>query len=82
MCREDSNMPAASTVYYWLAKNKEFSEQYARAREMMAETFFDEILEIADDSRNDFYIDDRGQTRFNPDSIAHARLSLAGCARK
>jgi hypothetical protein len=52
----DEAMPAQSTVYLWLTKHSEFSEQYARAREVQAETLVDEILEISDDGRNDYML--------------------------
>lgn len=42
------DMPAASTVYRWLEAHPEFQEQYARAREVQAETLAAEALEIAD----------------------------------
>lgn len=48
------DMPAPSTVFLWLSKNKEFSEQYARAREAQADALFDEVLDIADDGTNDW----------------------------
>ena len=41
-------MPAASTVYSWLRQYPEFSQRYARAREVQADVLADEILEIAD----------------------------------
>jgi hypothetical protein len=50
----DEGMPVCSTVFKWLSENKDFSEQYARAREIQAEIMADEIIEIADDSTNDF----------------------------
>jgi hypothetical protein len=50
----DTKLPAQSTVYKWLAEQEPFSEQYARAREIQADTHFDEILEIADDGTNDW----------------------------
>ena len=55
ICR-DADMPAAGTVCRWLGEEdkKSFREQYARAREAQAETQVDEMLEIADDARNDW----------------------------
>lgn len=47
ICAEDG-MPTTSTVCKWLVENKEFSEQYARARTRQADYFFEEIVEIAD----------------------------------
>ncbi|OSI34568.1 hypothetical protein [Neisseria dumasiana] len=43
------DMPAQSTVYKWLAESEEFSERYARAREMQADLYADQIIRIADD---------------------------------
>lgn len=47
ICAEDG-MPTTSTVCKWLIENKDFSEQYARAREKQADYFAEEIIEIAD----------------------------------
>lgn len=46
--------PAMSTVLRWVAERPEFQTQYALAKEVQAETLFDEILEIADDPRFDW----------------------------
>lgn len=53
ICKAD-NMPASSTVFLWLASHKDFSEQYARARDAQAEALAEEILEISDDGTNDW----------------------------
>lgn len=53
ICSEEG-MPNKATVFRWLARHVEFSDQYARARDEQAETLFDEILDIADDGRNDW----------------------------
>ncbi|MDN7820626.1 terminase small subunit protein [Burkholderia vietnamiensis] len=49
-------MPAKSTILRWLQDEDkaEFQAQYVRAREIQAEDMADEILEIADDGRNDW----------------------------
>lgn len=47
ICAED-DMPSTSTVCKWLAKDSEFAEQYARARELQADALFDDCLNIAD----------------------------------
>lgn len=53
---QDEHMPAASTVFLWLIKHLEFSEQYARAREAQADFLADEIIEISDDGTNDWMV--------------------------
>jgi hypothetical protein len=70
------DMPARSTVFRWLAAHKEFQYQYARAREEQADALFDEILQIADDGRNDSYTDDDGNVRTDHDVIARSRLRV------
>jgi hypothetical protein len=67
-------------VFRWLAENLEgFRDQYARAREAQADAIFDEILEIADDARND-WVDrntDGGTIRvFDHEHVQRSRLRL------
>ena len=61
ICAEEE-MPDKATVFRWLAvpELSEFRDQYARAREQQADALFDEILEIADDARND-WMERRGE---------------------
>lgn len=59
ICRDDG-MPQIRSVMRWLAAHPEFSQQYARAREEQADKIFDELLEIADDSRNDWIEKEQG----------------------
>ena len=44
----DPTMPAKTTVYRWRHENAEFRDMYARAREDQADTFADDIVDIAD----------------------------------
>lgn len=50
----DAHLPNKSSVLHWLLDDEVFRAQYARAREIQAEHQLDEILEIADDSTNDW----------------------------
>ncbi len=51
---ESEEMPHLATVMRWLNAREEFCVQYARARELQAEFFFDQMAEIADDGSNDW----------------------------
>lgn len=53
---DDESMPGLRTVFDWLADDRyeAFRIKYARAREVQADTLFDEMLDIADDGRNDW----------------------------
>jgi hypothetical protein len=43
-----SDFPDSSTVYRWLEKNEEFRDKYARARDLQAEHYASQIVELAD----------------------------------
>lgn len=53
ICRAEG-MPGPTTVYRWLQERQDFREQYRAAREASADHFLDEMLEIADDAKNDW----------------------------
>lgn len=72
----DATMPNKATVFRWLAADTIFSDQYARAREAQAEAMADDILSIADDGRNDTYVDEDGRKRTDQDVIARSRLRV------
>lgn len=61
ICMED-RMPVHSTVYLWLLQNKQFSDNYAKAREEQADTLADEIQAIADEPPAEI-VDDKGVSR-------------------
>lgn len=75
----DDDMPHVVTVLRWLRERDEFRSQYALAREAQADTIVDEILEIADDARNDWMErhgeDDAGWS-INGDHIQRSRLRV------
>jgi transposase-like protein len=77
---EGVDMPAPSTVFLWLQKHKEFSEQYARALEARTEAMADDILEIADNGTNDFKVrtlaDGTADLVVDSDHIQRSRLRI------
>ncbi len=80
ICR-DETMPADSTVRGWDTDDREgFSAPYARAREAGCEAVADEILEIADDSTNDFMERRRGdgsiEMVFDSEHVQRSRLRI------
>lgn len=81
ICEEDE-MPNKATVFRWLAKFPDFSDQYARARETQADSLFDEILAIADDGRNDWMKRHGDDERWVENGEALRRSQLRVDARK
>ena len=73
---KDEKMPALVNVWRWLNDNEALSKQYARAREEQAETFVDEILDIADNNKDDTFIDEDGKLIINQEVIARSRLRV------
>ncbi len=55
ICKQD-DMPSRTTLYNWLAdaRYSEFLNKYRHAREIQAEHYFDEMMDIADNSLNDW----------------------------
>jgi hypothetical protein len=53
VCDAD-DMPNKATVFRWLREHEEFRDQYARAKQESADSFVDDMIDIADDARNDW----------------------------
>lgn len=47
-------LPSYSTVMKWMEEDKALSDRYTRAKEAQADFMADEILDVADDGRNDW----------------------------
>lgn len=75
----DEDMPSQVSVFKWLGKDEQLAKQYARAREAQADALFDDVLEIADDARNDWMErrgeDDAGWVA-NGEHIQRSRLRI------
>ena len=73
-------MPARSTVHLWLGKVEGFSDQYARACEIRADVYADQILEIADDASRDWVTkknaDGSTYQVFDGEHVQRARLRI------
>jgi len=76
---ETGDFPSCSTIMKWKEGERGFSEGCARAKEAQAEFMADEILEIADDARNDWMeMEDKGNPGFalNGENIQRSRLRV------
>ena len=74
VCRDEA-MPALSTVFLWVSKHKAFSEQYTKAMAARADAWFEDIVDIADDSSNDYIETEEGE-RFNSEHVNRSRLRI------
>lgn len=77
---KDNHIPSKTTVLRWAYEpGHPLADQYARAREIGYHAMADEILEIADDSRNDFIErlkQDGEQILVDHDHISRSRLRI------
>jgi len=76
ICR-DEHLPAESTVRSWVVTDIHgFSARYARAREIQAERFVDEIIEISDDKTGDTITTEDGREIHNREWTKRSRLRV------
>lgn len=76
LCKENPRWPNKDTIFTWLKDNKDFSDQYVRAKQAQIECVVDELLEIADDDSCDQVLTTDGQVHFNSSAIQRARLRI------
>jgi hypothetical protein len=76
-------MPTVSTMMRWAAlgdagdkRYTDFSEQYVRAMAARADYMGEQIIDIADDSTGDTFVDDDGNERVNFDNIQRSKLRI------
>lgn len=72
VCR-DYGMPAHNTALAWMAEHR---ARYEEARQYGYEAMFDEILKIADDTRNDWKRNKAGELVPDRENIARAELRV------
>lgn len=76
LCKENPKWPSYNTIYRWLPIHAEFSDLYARAKQQQIEVLVEEILEIADDSSNDYIENSEGKLIVNHEHINRCRLRI------
>lgn len=62
---QDPGYPDKATVFRWLSARQSFRDQYAHAREAQADTFVDEIQDIADEKCKDMVAVQRNKMRID-----------------
>lgn len=75
VCR-DPDMPSRNTVWRWTHENKEFSDQYTRAKILGYEDMFEQCMEIADEDQYDMTEDDDGKPMVNWEHFQRTKIRL------
>lgn len=70
-----------SELYKWLGENPSFADQFARAKNESAESLADELIDIAEDGRNDWEERENAKTgetyiALNREAIERSRLRI------
>lgn len=67
-------MPVTTTLFRWLREKPEFKQQYEIAKEECAEMYAEDIIEIADDSSNDY--SEGEDKKLNAENVQRSRLRV------
>ncbi len=73
-CREKSIQP--SVYFDWLSKMEQYARAHAKAMECRSEILFDEIIDIAEESNADVYMDDNGNVKTNGEVVQRSKLKI------
>jgi hypothetical protein len=83
--RLDTGMAGRPTVFRWIARHKEFREEYTLACELRAEDLADEMIEIADDPCvwvEKIGADGRAVRVWDHENLARVRLRMKALERQ
>lgn len=64
------------TIYKWKNTNAKFSEMYEEAQRIRAEDLMDEMLKIADNTKNDYLTNSDGEVRGNNTAVQRDKLKV------
>jgi hypothetical protein len=67
---------SSETFYRWIDSDELKSKRYARACELRADSIFEDILEIADDSSGDLKITNEGKEIMDSEFVQRSRLRV------
>lgn len=70
------DMPSRKTFFEWVAKDEDVRRRYDLAIIARTDFYAEEIIEIADDSSNDLYVDEDGNERTNAEVVARSKLRM------
>lgn len=73
---KDNGFPQKTLIYEWLYKYPSFADKYARAKEAQADLFAEQIIEISDDSSNDYTMNEDGIEVLNSEHVQRSRLRV------
>ena len=76
LCKENPDFPSHETIFSWIKDNEEFSDLYARAKRYQITTLIDEIVDIADETSNDYSLNEKGKLVVDHENISRSKLRI------
>jgi hypothetical protein len=70
-------MPNRTSFLRRVAEDPLLQKRYALAMDVRADVYAEETIDIADDGRNDTYLDDEGNKKTDTDVVARSKLRIA-----
>jgi len=77
ICQQNPDFPDRSIQRLWRYRHPEFAHMYMQARACQSDLFIEELLDIADDGRNDWMWNEKiGDFVVNTEAINRSRLRV------
>lgn len=76
LIKENPHWPHKQTIFEWRINVPEFGDSYAKAKQNQIEVWIDQVVDIADNTSNDTYINESGKEVCNSEWINRSRLRI------
>ena len=73
---QQERFPSFVTIFAWLNKHEDFLKQYINACNVRAELFAEDIIDIADNDKRDFSLNDDGELVVNGEHIKRSQVRI------
>lgn len=74
ICSSNPDFPGAQQINRWRLAQKDFGEQYDRAKRIQAGLLAEELIDVARDDSKDIYLDKDGGDKPNAVALGRSRL--------
>lgn len=75
LCAKHKHWPCVETIRRWRIHVPEFGVKYTAAKQHQIESIVDEMLDIADDTSRDVFVQN-GQHKYDHDHISRTRIKI------
>jgi hypothetical protein len=76
LCDKYDFFPAKNSVFKWLREQEYFRNKYADAKFLQCVPIFEDLLDISDDSSQDYFEDAKGFMRVDHEHINRSKLRV------